>query len=62
VTPAWQDHAAGYKGSLEVGKVADLCVLDERLSAAETSNFAEIKVAMTLMDGAVVHDAGLLKS
>ena len=62
MTPAWQDYAEDYKGSLEIGKVADLCVLNERLSTAETSSFAETKVAMTLVNGIVVHDAGLLES
>jgi len=57
-TAAWQDHAEHYKGSLEPGKVADICVLDERLSAVAPSSYANTKVLMTLVDGAVVHQSG----
>jgi predicted amidohydrolase YtcJ len=57
LTGAWQDHADSYKGSLQVGKVADLCVLDERLSSVPPASFAQAKVAMTLVNGEVVHEA-----
>jgi predicted amidohydrolase YtcJ len=53
---AWQDHAEHYKGSLEPGKAADVCVLDARLSALPSEQFAGVQVAMTLVDGAIVHD------
>jgi len=53
---AWQDRAEDYKGTLEPGKVADLCVLDERLSELSTDKFADVKVALTLVDGRAVHD------
>jgi len=53
---AWQDRAEHYKGSIEPGKVADLCVLDERLSSVTTDKFAETQTAMTIVDGKVVHE------
>ncbi len=53
---AWQDHAEDYKGTIEPGKVADLCVLDERLSSLSTDRFSATQVAMTVVDGHVVHD------
>ena len=53
---AWQDRAETFKGSLQPGMLADLCVVDERLSDAETSSIAGAKVCMTLVDGNLVHD------
>ncbi|MEM7000187.1 MAG: amidohydrolase family protein [Pseudomonadota bacterium] len=53
---AWQDHAESYKGTLEPGKVADFCVLDERLSTLDSTAFADVDVALTAVDGVVVHD------
>ncbi|MEM7097667.1 MAG: amidohydrolase [Pseudomonadota bacterium] len=53
---AWQDHAETYKGSLEAGKMADLCVVDERLSNTPTTSFAQAKVCLTLVDGKIVHN------
>jgi len=53
---AWQDHAETYKGSLTPGKVADLCVLDERLSSVDSARYNQVEVAMTLIDGQVVHN------
>ena len=53
---AWQDRAETYKGSIEPGKMADICVVDERLSAADTATIAAASVAMTLVDGRVVHN------
>ncbi len=53
---AWQDRAEDYKGSLEIGKVADFVVLDENLASLPTDKFANVKTAMTLLDGKTVHD------
>ncbi len=51
--PARQDGAADWKGSLEIGKVADLTVLDE--DPAEPGRpFAEIGIARTIVDGRTV--------
>ena len=56
IAGAWQDHSEHFKGSLEVGKVADFCVLDGRLSSSPTDQFPSMKVALTAVDGRIVHD------
>ncbi|MEM7271486.1 MAG: amidohydrolase [Actinomycetota bacterium] len=54
---AWQDDADGWKGSIDVGKVADLCVVDARLSTDDPRTFADAAVSLTMVDGVVVHGA-----
>ncbi|MBP2330380.1 putative amidohydrolase YtcJ [Kibdelosporangium banguiense] len=60
---AWQDHADHWKGSLEPGMAADLCVLDGTLLdergrlAVDAHAISDIPVAMTLVDGSVVYDS-----
>lgn len=56
IEPAWQDFAEDWKGSLEPGKVADLCVLGGSLLAADPHDIPDIPVDMTVLDGEVVHD------
>ena len=56
IAGAWQDHAEHFKGSLEVGKVADFCVLDGRLSSSSTADLPTTKVALTAIDGRIAHD------
>ena len=56
IEAAWQDFANDWKGSLEPGKVADLCVLDGDLLAAEPHDILSMPVVLTVMDGRVVHD------
>lgn len=55
-TPAWQDYAEDWKGTLEVGKVADLCVLGAGLLHMDPHDIPEIPIDMTVFDGTVVYD------
>jgi predicted amidohydrolase YtcJ len=47
----------GFKGSLEVGKAADLVVLAEDLSRVPVERLREVGVAMTVVGGEVVYEA-----
>jgi predicted amidohydrolase YtcJ len=44
-------------GSIKVGKRADLCVLDQDLTAMPTDRIYSSRCLLTLMDGVVRHDA-----
>lgn len=55
-TPAWQDHAAGWKGTLQEGHVADICVLDGDVMAVDPHDLMSLNVAATMVGGKVVHD------
>jgi predicted amidohydrolase YtcJ len=55
-TPAWQDAAETWKGSLLPGRVADLCVLGGELRHADPHDIPDIPVDMTVVDGRVVYD------
>ncbi|MFJ9930628.1 hypothetical protein SAMN04490357_2015 [Streptomyces misionensis] len=57
IDAAWQDFADDWKGSLEPGKVADLCVLDGDLLAADPHDIPGMPVVLTVLDGRIVHDA-----
>ena len=56
INAAWQDRAETWKGSLEVGKVADLCVLAGDLLAADPHDIPSLPIRMTVLDGVVVHE------
>lgn len=56
---AWQDHAEAFKGSLEAGKVADLCVLDTSLARSDSTSYTKANVIMTIIDGTIVHNTGV---
>lgn len=57
INAAWQDRAETWKGSLEVGKVADLCVLGGDLLGADPHDIPSMPVRMTVFDGRIVHEA-----
>jgi hypothetical protein len=54
---AWQDHMEDIKGSIEVGKLADFCVLDEDILSVEPHRIKDIQTLMTIVDGKIVYNA-----
>ena len=56
---AYQLRLDGVCGSIEVGKRADLIVLDRDLFAIDANRIHAAEVLLTLMDGVVRHDRGL---
>lgn len=56
--PAAQDGATAVKGSLEAGKYADLCILDED-PLEPGRGLADIGVAATIVDGRMVYQRGV---
>ncbi|TDB84456.1 metal-dependent hydrolase [Actinomadura sp. KC216] len=56
ITPAWQDGEEDVKGSIEPGKVADLCVLDGDLYGTDPQDLPSVPVRMTVLDGEVVYE------
>jgi predicted amidohydrolase YtcJ len=55
---AWIDHTDHIKGSIEVGKLADFCVLGEDILKVESHEISSIPVLKTIIGGYIVHDAG----
>jgi predicted amidohydrolase YtcJ len=58
INGAWQDFAEDWKGSLEVGKVADLCVLREDLTSIPPEEIPEVTVTMTVLGGRIIYERG----
>ncbi|POX45695.1 amidohydrolase [Streptomyces sp. Ru72] len=56
VNAAWQDFADDWKGTVEPGKVADLCVLDRPLLGLDPHDIPQVEVDLTVFDGRVVHE------
>ena len=56
---AWQDRQEDVKGSIEPGKFADLCVLDQDILSVDPHDITGINNVMTIMDGEVVFSSGL---
>ncbi|GAA3697316.1 amidohydrolase [Arthrobacter ginkgonis] len=52
---AWQDHAEAYKGTLEVGKVADIAVLEADPYALAPADMPDVAVLHTVFDGRLIH-------
>lgn len=55
-TPAWQDRAERWKGTLEPGYAADLVVLDGDILATRPARVTELGVTATIVAGRVVHE------
>ncbi|MCY1646620.1 amidohydrolase [Caulobacter sp. SL161] len=58
---SWQVHQDKTTGSLEVGKLADLIVLDRNVMTVPVSEVSKTKVLMTMIGGKVVYDAGVVR-
>jgi predicted amidohydrolase YtcJ len=58
IQAAYQLHQEHLTGSIEVGKAADLVLLDRNLFDTPHHRISETEVLMTLLDGEVVYRAG----
>jgi predicted amidohydrolase YtcJ len=56
VNNAWAEGEEGSKGTLSVGKLADLVVIDRDLFAIPPQQLKEAKVVLTVVGGRVVFD------
>ncbi|WP_300459546.1 amidohydrolase [Desulfobacula sp.] len=56
INGAWQDHMEDIKGSIEKGKLADLCIIDKDILTISPHEIGSIAVLMTIVDGKVVFD------
>ncbi|MBW2368640.1 MAG: amidohydrolase [Deltaproteobacteria bacterium] len=56
INGAWQDHMEDIKGSIEVGKLADFCVIDSDILEVDPHQIGEIGVIMTIVGGKIVFD------
>ena len=57
---AWYLNREDDLGSIEVGKCADLLVLDRDYFSVSDASMRETRPVLTVVDGRIVHDAGVL--
>nr|WP_281381509.1 amidohydrolase [Conexibacter arvalis] len=55
-TPAWQDRAETWKGTLQPGRAADVIVLDGDLLKSGAAKATDLDVTTTIVAGEVVHE------
>ena len=58
---AYQMSMEDKLGSIEVGKLADLVVLDRDYLAVSDEDLKKIRSVLTIVDGKIIHDTGALK-
>ena len=57
IAGAWEDHTEKVKGSIEVGKLADFCVIGGDILTCDAHKIKDIPVLMTIVGDRVVYDA-----
>jgi predicted amidohydrolase YtcJ len=57
INAAWQIHEDTSKGSLSVGKLADLVVLDANPLAIDPTTLANVRVLATIKEGQIIFGA-----
>jgi predicted amidohydrolase YtcJ len=55
-TPAWQDHAERWKGTLDVGKAADLCIVGGDVLDVDPHHLVDLPITTTVLGGRVVYE------
>jgi hypothetical protein len=58
INGAYASFDEGVKGSIEVGKFADLCLLGEDIRRVPVRELRDLPVAMTVVGGRVVYEGG----
>ncbi len=58
ITPAFASYEADRKGSISVGKLADLVVLSRDILAASPADIRATRVDLTILGGRVIYTAG----
>jgi predicted amidohydrolase YtcJ len=59
---AWANHRDDTTGSIEVGKLADLVVLDRDIALESANHLGDMHVLLTLVEGEAVHEAPELEN
>jgi predicted amidohydrolase YtcJ len=59
---AWVNHLDAETGSIEVGKLADLVVLDRDIFAPDSGPVGDARVLLTLVEGEAVHEDPALET
>ena len=57
---AWYLNRENHLGSIEVGKLADLVVLDRDYFSVSDAKMRGTRPVLTVVDGKIVYDAGVL--
>jgi len=62
INGAWLEHMEEVKGSVEVGKYADFCVLGKDITAIDPHEIRDTPIHMTIVGGHVVYSDGVLET